>query len=66
MADRTRALSFSDGILTVEVVDAGWRRELANLAPRYLALVNKFSAASVKRIEFVVKGGDGASPVSTA
>ena len=62
VADRTRALSFSDGILTVEVVDAGWRRELANLAPRYLALVNKFSAASVKRIEFVVKGETGQAP----
>ena len=55
VADRTRALSFSDGILRVEVADAGWRRELANLAPRYVALVNKYAATSVKRIEFVVK-----------
>lgn len=55
VADRTRALSFSDGILRVEVADAGWRRELADLAPRYLALINKYSGSSVKRIEFVVK-----------
>jgi hypothetical protein len=55
VADRTRALSFSDGILRVEVADAGWRRELANLAPRYVALINKYAATSVKRIEFVVK-----------
>jgi hypothetical protein len=55
VADRTRALSFSDGILRVEVGDAGWRRELANLAPRYVALINKYAATSVKRIEFVVK-----------
>jgi len=55
VAERTRALSFSDGILRVEVADAGWRRELANLAPRYLALLNKYSAVSVKRIDFVVK-----------
>jgi hypothetical protein len=55
VADRTRALSFSDGILRVEVADPGWRRELAHLAPRYLAVINKYSAASVKRIEFVVK-----------
>jgi len=55
VADRTRALSFSDGILRVEVADAGWRRELASLAPRYLALINKYSATAVKRIEFVVK-----------
>ncbi len=55
VAGRTRALSFSDGILRVEVADAGWRRELINLAPRYLASINKYSATSVKRIEFVVK-----------
>ncbi len=55
VAERTQALSFSDGILRVEVADAGWRRELASLAPRYLALINKYSATSVKRIEFVVK-----------
>ena len=55
VAERTRALSFSDGILQVEVADAGWRRELAHLAPRYVALINKYSATSVKRIEFVVK-----------
>ena len=55
VADRTRALSFSDGILLVEVADAGWRRELADLAPRYVALLNKYSATPVRRIEFVVK-----------
>lgn len=55
VADRTRALSFSDGILLVEVADAGWRRELADLAPRYVALINKYSPTPVRRIEFVVK-----------
>jgi len=55
VAERTRALSFSDGVLRVEVADEGWRRELINLAPRYLALINKYSATLVKRIEFLVK-----------
>ena len=55
VADRTRVLSFSDGVLRVEVADAGWRRELMHLAPRYLAVINKYSATAVKRIEFVVK-----------
>jgi hypothetical protein len=55
VADRTRALDFSNGILRVEVADAGWRRELANLASRYLAVVNKYSGTTVRRIEFVVK-----------
>lgn len=55
VADRTRALAFTDGILRVEVTDKGWQRELMALAPRYLAVVNRYSATSVRRIEFVVK-----------
>jgi len=55
VAERTRALRFSDGILHVEVADAGWRHELAALAPRYLATINRYSATAVHRIEFVVK-----------
>lgn len=55
VADRTRAVSFAEGILRVEVADAGWQRELAALAPRYLATINRYSAASVRRIEFAVK-----------
>jgi hypothetical protein len=55
VAERTRAIGFSDGILRVEVADSEWRRELANLAPRYVAVINKYSATPVDRIEFVVK-----------
>jgi hypothetical protein len=55
VAERTRALSFCAGILQVEVADAGWRKELSALAPRYLAAINKYSATPVRRIEFVVK-----------
>jgi Dna[CI] antecedent, DciA len=55
VAERTRALSFSGGILCIEVADAGWRRELAQLAPRYLAAINKYASAPVDRIEFVVR-----------
>ena len=55
VAERTQALSFSDGVLQVQVSDMGWRRELSELAPRYLAAINKYSAVPVERIEFVVK-----------
>jgi len=55
VAERTRAVTFSAGILHVEVADAGWRHELSSLAPRYLAAINRYSAAQVRRIEFVVK-----------
>ena len=55
VAERTRALSFASGVLRVEVADGGWRRELNGLAPRYLAVIKKYSTATVQRIEFVVK-----------
>jgi predicted nucleic acid-binding Zn ribbon protein len=54
VAARTRALDFHDGVLRVEVADAGWRRELRELAPRYVAQINKFCADDVARIEFIV------------
>jgi hypothetical protein len=54
VAARTRALDFVGGILRVEVPDAGWRRELQTLAPRYVAVLNRYIASSVTRIEFIV------------
>ena len=54
VADRTRAVSFERGVLSVEVPDQRWRRELSSLAGQYLAALNRFSAERVQRIEFVV------------
>ena len=56
VAARTRAVNFAEGILRVEVPDAGWRAELQALAPQYLAVINRYVAESVRRIEFVVVG----------
>lgn len=55
VADRTRAMSFVHGVLRVEVADKGWQRELTALAPRYVAEINRYAAARVQRVEFVVK-----------
>ena len=55
VADRTRALDFSGGILRVEVADKGWRTELQALAPQYLAVINRYTGNRVQRIEFVVR-----------
>jgi len=63
VAVRTRALDFVLGILRVEVPDWSWRAELQTLAPQYLAVINRYVAESVKRIEFVVPdkaAGEGA------
>lgn len=56
VAERTRALSFVDGVLRVEVADVGWKTELQSLASRYLSAINKYTVAPVYRIEFVVAG----------
>jgi len=57
VAERTRALEFIGTILRVEVPDAGWRREMQSLAPRYLATLNRYAGQKVERIEFVIRPG---------
>ena len=55
VSKRTRALvEFTDGILRVEVQDAGWRSELQTIAAQYLAILNRYVNESVKRIDFVI------------
>jgi hypothetical protein len=54
VAERTRALGYESGVLRVEVSDAGWKSELQTLAPRYLAMINRYTTERVSRIEFVV------------
>src|SRR4051812_6127831 len=54
IAERTRALEFADGVLRVEVPDATWRNQLADLAPRYVATIRQLLGERVSRIEFVV------------
>jgi hypothetical protein len=56
VAERSRAVSFSGGVLRIEVADAGWKRELQALAPRYLATINRYVKHGVQRLEFVVRG----------
>jgi Dna[CI] antecedent, DciA len=54
VAERTRALTFEDGVLRVEVTGVGWKAELQALAPRYLAMINRYTIDPVRRIEFVI------------
>jgi hypothetical protein len=55
VAERSRAVSFSGGVLRIEVADAGWKHELETLAPRYLATINRYVRQGVERLEFVVR-----------
>jgi hypothetical protein len=52
-AAKTNAVSYAEGVLTVEVADAGWRHQLPSLAPRYLAALNQVSTQRVDSIKFV-------------
>jgi Dna[CI] antecedent DciA-like protein len=54
VAQRTQAVEFSHAILRVEVPDAGWKREMQNLASRYVAAMNRYAGQKVERIEFVI------------
>jgi hypothetical protein len=55
VAERTRAMEFSRGVLRVEVPDPGWRAELQHLAPRYVAIINRYKVGTVSRIDFVIR-----------
>jgi Dna[CI] antecedent, DciA len=55
VADRTRVLEFAHGVLHVEVPDAGWKREMQSLAPRYLAQLNRYAGQKIVRIELVIR-----------
>ena len=55
VAERTRALDFINGVLRVEVPDAGWKREMLNLIPRYLPPIKRYSGQNIQRIEFVIR-----------
>ncbi len=60
VAERTQALEFSNAVLRVEVPDAGWKREMQSLAPRYLATLNRYAGQKVAAIEFVIRQGNRA------
>jgi predicted nucleic acid-binding Zn ribbon protein len=54
VSERTRVIGFRDGVLTVQVADAGWKSELQRLAAQYVAAINRYATEGVRRIEFVV------------
>ncbi len=55
VAGRTRALSFRAGVLRVEVPDATWRTQLAELEPQYRSQCARLLGRdAVERIEFVL------------
>ena len=54
VAENARAVRYLDEILTVQVPDDGWRRELTDMAASYLGRINQLlpKGMKVKRINF--------------
>jgi predicted nucleic acid-binding Zn ribbon protein len=54
VAEKTRALSFTDGVLVVAVPDAAWRKQLQSMSEQYVTRVAQLAGRVVKGISFVV------------
>ena len=54
VAEKTRALSFVDGVLVVAVPDIAWRCQLQSMYQQYIAGLNQIAGKQVKNISFVV------------
>jgi hypothetical protein len=61
VAERTRAVSFAEGSLTVEVPDAAWRTQLSSFIPRYVSGFADLLGPVVKGIRFIAQA-PGTSP----
>ncbi len=57
VADRTKAIRYENNVLTVEVPDATWRAQLADMTPHYLQLLRQYSGQKLDRLEFVLPEG---------
>ena len=55
VAARTQAITFVEGVLTVEVSDLGWRNQLQSFSPRYLSGYESLLGEVVKSVQFKVK-----------
>lgn len=55
VASRTRALSFADGVLIVEVLDAPWRTQLLSFTSRYISAFQELLGPLVKEVRFEVQ-----------
>jgi hypothetical protein len=54
LAEKTRALRFVAGVLTVEVPDAGWKSQLFSLSLQYKSLLKSYTGQEIERIDFVL------------
>ena len=51
-AERTTAVNFADGVLTIAVPDEAWRQQLQSFVPQYLVALNQMVSEPVSSIDF--------------
>jgi hypothetical protein len=54
VAARTKALLFAHAVVTVEVPDAAWRKQLMSFASRYISAYEALLGQVVKEVRFKV------------
>ena len=54
VSEKTRALSFANGELLVQVPDAAWRVQMLNLTGEYLQQLREITGGRVERLRFVL------------
>lgn len=55
VAARTKAVIFAEGVVTVEVPNAEWRKQLTALASRYISAYEALLGHVVKEVRFKVQ-----------
>jgi predicted nucleic acid-binding Zn ribbon protein len=55
VSERTRAISFVDGLLTIAAADKAWCTQLDSFSDSYLQKLNSLSPAKISRLRFIIE-----------
>src|SRR3954465_6428821 len=55
VSERTRAISFADGVLTIAAPDKAWCTQLDSFSDSYLQKLNGLSPAKISRLRFIIE-----------
>ena len=55
VAERTKAIAFADGVLTVAAPDKAWCAQLDSFSGAYLQKLNSLSPAKISQLRFIIE-----------
>ena len=58
VSERTRALSFEEGVLTIAAPDHAWCTQLKSFSDTYLQSLNRISPTKVSQLRFIIEKPD--------